>query len=132
MIAVTRGYECSDARDKIYALQGLVVPEFAQNIIPDYTKSAIDAPMSVYLDHIKTTKDLFFLSQCNSAARPTWVADLERTIGSVTLNAVSTPFTQAPAYLVESGILEVTGVLGDELLCNPLPLPYMVGYKSDL
>jgi hypothetical protein len=72
--------ECLDPRDKVYGLVGLMKPNIAQQIIPDYTLH----PMSVYANATK----LFILSSGSldpiregnpwgPARTPSWVADWE-------------------------------------------------------
>ncbi|QPC64311.1 hypothetical protein HYE67_006542 [Fusarium culmorum] len=40
LMAITKAYECSDVCDTIFAIQGLVKPDLAVSLKPDYTKSA--------------------------------------------------------------------------------------------
>jgi len=72
MMSISGAYECSDPRDRVYALLGLVAPHFALSITPDYTKSAKDVLTSICLQHIETVKNLDFLLHCNGATRP-WI-----------------------------------------------------------
>ncbi|OQO07426.1 hypothetical protein B0A48_07123 [Cryoendolithus antarcticus] len=69
---------CSDDRDKVYGLLGLMDPSIAQRIIPDYCKSAA----SVYTDtaeaYIAAHHSIEFLRDANlldASGSPTWVPD---------------------------------------------------------
>ncbi|RBR24527.1 uncharacterized protein FIESC28_02723 [Fusarium coffeatum] len=132
MIGVSREYECSNPRDRIYALQGLVAPYLALAITPDYTKSAKDVLISICLQHIETQKNLEFLHHCNAAARPSWVADLDRPLSSLVIDCHVAPFSTPSAYLIEPGVLETGGISCDELDCDPILLPQKVISQTDI
>jgi hypothetical protein len=107
---IGRLYHCTDPRDKVYALQGLVAPELAQSITPDYTQSFKDVLMSICLQDLERNKRLEFLNLCNAATRPSWIADLERPLmTSLTLDSHAAPFSPASAQVIEPGVLEVAG-----------------------
>ncbi|CEI41716.1 unnamed protein product [Fusarium venenatum] len=121
-MSFTKHYECSDVRDKVFAIQGFVEPDVAQSLKPDYTKSAKEIFTSICLDHIKRIKDIEFLNQYNAAGSPSWVADLERPTSWATSDDHVTAHSLPSAYLVEPSILEVAGIEGSELFNDPVPL----------
>ena len=132
MIGVSREYECSDPRDRVYALQGLVAPYLALAITPDYTKSAKDVLISICLQDIETQRNLEFLHHCNAAARPSWVADLDRPLSSLVIDCHVAPFSTPSAYLIEPGVLETGDISCDELDCDPILLPQKVISRTDI
>ncbi|KAF5651537.1 heterokaryon incompatibility het-6 [Fusarium sp. NRRL 52700] len=131
VMSLARIYQCSDPRDRVFAVQALVAPHLAQSIKPDYTKSAKEILTSVCLDHITRNRNIDFLTHCNTAASPSWVADLERPLGSFTVHSNPAPRTAAVAHLVEPNVLEVAGVLCDELHCDPIPLSQKRIFQAD-
>ncbi|KAM0227194.1 hypothetical protein ACHAPO_011731 [Fusarium lateritium] len=122
LMVITKAYECSDVRDKIFAMQGLVESDLAISLKPDYTKSAKDIFTSICLDHIEKSRDIEFLNLCNAAKSPSWVADLERPSSWATGDDHVTAYSITSACLVEPGILEVAGIKGAELFNDPVPL----------
>ncbi|RGP58139.1 hypothetical protein FSPOR_11922 [Fusarium sporotrichioides] len=123
MMDLSRQYECSDIRDRVFAVQGLVAPDLAQSLNPDYTKTANETFTGICLDHITRTRNIEFLTRCNAAASPSWVADLERLTSTLTIDGHAAPYSPASACLVEPGVLEVAGITGAELFTNAVPLP---------
>ncbi|KAI1070374.1 hypothetical protein LB507_010357 [Fusarium sp. FIESC RH6] len=121
-ISISRSYECTDPRDRVYALQGLVAPNFARSITPDYTKSSKEVFMSVCLQDLEQKMSLEFLELANATSGPSWVADLGRSLSSLTLDSHATPFSPASVQLIEPGLLEVAGISCDVLSCDPIPL----------
>ncbi|RBR11645.1 uncharacterized protein FIESC28_08872 [Fusarium coffeatum] len=122
-LTVTGYMECSDDRDRIYALRGLVEPDVAKSIEVDYTRSVKDIFTSVCLDEITRQRDLDFMTLCNAATSPSWVADLERTWGNLVLDSNAAGNSAPAVSLVEPHVLEVTGVTCDEILTEPQALP---------
>ncbi|KAH7242792.1 heterokaryon incompatibility protein-domain-containing protein [Fusarium tricinctum] len=122
-IRMATPYLCSDDRDRVYASRGLISPSVADSIEPDYSKSAKEIFTAVCLDHIARHKDLEFLNACNAATSPSWVADLERPLGQLCLDANAGGKSAASATLIKPGVLEVAGVSCDRICSNPLVLP---------
>jgi hypothetical protein len=121
-LPVTKYFECSDDRDRIYSLRGLVEPDVAESIKVDYTKSLKEIFTSVCLDEITRQRHLDFMTYCNAAVSPSWVADLERPWGDIVLDS-NAGGNSAPAVdLIEPHILEVAGIACDEICNEPIPL----------
>ncbi|KAK6725133.1 hypothetical protein SNK04_003938 [Fusarium graminearum] len=116
-------FECSDARDRVFACLGFVEPEVVQAIEVDYTKSAKQVFTSVCLDSLVRHQSLEFLGYCKAPTSPTWVPDLEKAFGTPFFDGNVAPRSIPEASLIEPGVLEVAGVLCDELVGIPRPLP---------
>ena len=81
----TRNAQCSDPRDRIYALRGLVSQsECIRNLAPDYTKSSMALYRDVILRYLSMAGDLNLLAHCESGRHlssgdtssiPTWIPD---------------------------------------------------------
>ncbi|KAF5685951.1 heterokaryon incompatibility het-6 [Fusarium circinatum] len=123
LLNITKQYQCSDIRDKVFALRGLLKPAMAERMIVDYTKSAKEVFTSICLDHIHHYMQLEFLSYCNMDKRPSWVADLDRPLHCLALSCDSAARSCTSAQLVESDVLEVPGVFCDQVSCDPYLLP---------
>ncbi|KAM0234335.1 hypothetical protein ACHAP5_010101 [Fusarium lateritium] len=123
IIRQTMHYQCSDSRDKAFALRGLMQPDVARSITPNYTKSPRETFASVCLDHLTRRKDLEFLSLCNGHTSPTWVADLEGSMSLFPVTALAAGFSAAEAYIDEPGVLNVAGISCDELCEDPILIP---------
>lgn len=82
-----RGTKCTDPRDRIYGLLGILDGgQYLDAIVPDYSKSVSEVYHSVVLEYISTAKSLDFLISCHNDSReevsvspadalPTWVPD---------------------------------------------------------
>ncbi|KAF5228421.1 hypothetical protein FAUST_11090 [Fusarium austroamericanum] len=116
-------FEYSDARDRVFACLGFVEPEVVQAIEVDYTKSAKEVFTSVCLDSLVRHKSLEFLGYCKAPTSPTWVPDLENAFGTPLFDGNVAPRSIPEASLIAPGLLEVAGVLCDELVGIPRPLP---------
>ncbi|KAM0288706.1 hypothetical protein ACHAO9_006764 [Fusarium lateritium] len=116
------GFQCTDDRDRVLAVYGLIELEISKSIKADYTKTTKELFTSVCLSHIKKEKNLAFLTLCNASASPTWVADLERPIGIMAIDNHAGGGSTLTAILDEPGVLEVAGVICDELCRDPVPL----------
>ncbi|KAM0200110.1 hypothetical protein ACHAQI_011784 [Fusarium lateritium] len=75
LIMATYHCECSDDKDRVYGLLGIIDPSVAVKIIPDYTKPTINAYSSLALASIEYYQNLDILALCESAREPTWVPD---------------------------------------------------------
>ena len=75
--------QCSDSRDKIYALLGLVQPEFRHKIQPRYSDSVGPVFRDAFLACLEHFRRVEFLGYCYTANRliegPTWIPDLTAT-----------------------------------------------------
>ncbi|KAH7173944.1 heterokaryon incompatibility protein-domain-containing protein [Fusarium flagelliforme] len=116
-------YRCSDDRDRIFSLCGLVEPDIAQSIPVDYTRSVKEIFTSVCLDHMSRMKNIEFLASCNSAISPSWVADLDRSLGDLCTDSDASARSAHAACLIEPNILQAAGITCDKLCNEPIPLP---------
>ncbi|KAH6954368.1 hypothetical protein DER45DRAFT_632766 [Fusarium avenaceum] len=107
---MTMHNQCSDSRDKIFALQGLMDPDVARSITPDYTKSHKELFTSICLEHLSRQKDLEFLNFCNASTSQTWVADLEGPLSYLPAIGQAAKFSEAQAYSDEPGVLNVSSI----------------------
>jgi hypothetical protein len=122
-IRMTMYHQCSDSRDKVFALQGLMEPDVARSITPDYTKSPKELFASVCLHHLSRHHDLEFLDFCNVNTSPTWVADLEAPLSYLPATGHAAWFSAARAYSDEPGVLKVAGIWCDEPCEDPVQVP---------
>lgn len=120
---MTMHHQCSDSRDKIFALQGLMDPDVARSITLDYTKSHKELFTSICLEHLSRHKDLEFLNFCNANTSPTWVADLEGPLSYLPAIGQAAKFSEAHVYSDEPGVLNVAGIWCDELCEDPIQVP---------
>ncbi|KAM0228691.1 hypothetical protein ACHAPO_010552 [Fusarium lateritium] len=120
---MTRDYQCSDDRDRIFALRGLVAPDVAESFKPDYTKSAKEILTSACVYYITREKDINFLSFCNVSSSPSWIPDMEKPLHSLTIESPISTNSPAATSFVDPGILEVAGVFCDEIYSDPIDLP---------
>lgn len=123
LLDMTKDYQCSDFRDKVFALRGLLNPAAAERMVVDYTKSTKEVFTLICLDQIYQERQLEFLNYCNMDTRPRWVADLDRPLACLSLNCDSAARSCTSALLVEHDVLEVPGVSCDKLSCDPFVLP---------
>ncbi|KAI6750525.1 hypothetical protein HG530_014806 [Fusarium avenaceum] len=123
---IMNGFECTDDRDRVFAVYGLLNHEVSKEIEADYTKTTKELFTSVCLSHIKQQNNLSFLTLCNASTSPTWVADLDRKIGVMSIDNHAGGGSLLTATLSEPGVLEVAGVACDGLCYDPIPLP-MIG-----
>ncbi|KAF5561724.1 heterokaryon incompatibility het-6 [Fusarium napiforme] len=120
---LTTDYQCSDFRDKVFALRGLLNPAAAERMVVDYTKSAKEVFTLICLDLLYRHKLLTFLNFCNMDTRPSWVADMNRPLAGLYIGCDSAARSRTSARLVEDDVLEVQGISCDKLSCDPCVLP---------
>lgn len=120
----TASYLCSDARDKVFSLRNLMVPDEALLVTVDYTKSAKETFTSLCISHLAQQEEIQFLHFCNSDTNPSWAADpAETDLYSFNVTCHASGQSAASAYLIEPGVLEVAGVTCDETCSGPIDLP---------
>ncbi|KAF5709411.1 heterokaryon incompatibility het-6 [Fusarium mundagurra] len=122
-LVFTNPYHCSDNRDRLYALRGLMESDIARCITVDYTKSLKQILSSAFIVHFSEQRNLRFLEYCYSDAYPSWVVNLERPLDPPILTNDACGKSACSATLIESGILEVAGVTCDEIGDDPYILP---------
>ncbi|KAF4443101.1 heterokaryon incompatibility het-6 [Fusarium acutatum] len=118
-LVMTNPFLCSDNRDRLYALRGLMEPDIARSITVDYTKSLKQILSSAFISHISRKRNLGFLEYGDSDTYPSWVVDLERPLDTPVLKNDASGRSACSATLIESGILEVAGVSCDEIGSDP-------------
>ncbi|KAF5599852.1 heterokaryon incompatibility protein het-6 [Fusarium pseudoanthophilum] len=126
-LAFTEKYDCSDDRDRLYALRGLLQPDIARCIRVDYTKSAKEIAASACVTHLEQRRNLDFLRLCNSTTSPTWAVDLQKPLSVFEVSSDAGARSAASARLIKPGVLEVAGLTCDEITRKPIDLP---GSKS--
>ena len=119
LIYKTRYAECTDERDKIYAILNLA--QGSVTLEPDYSRPTEEVFKSVVLGLATTLKDLTVLTHCekrvNQAARvaswvPDWTTPSE---GTMISNQVACLGTQAQARCDDENMLVISGCLVDTL-----------------
>ncbi|KAH7215656.1 hypothetical protein DER44DRAFT_856272 [Fusarium oxysporum] len=129
LLPATKFYDCSDIRDKLYALRGFLEPDTARSIPVDYTKSARQILASACVSHLKQRRNLQFLELCNSTISPSWVVDLQKPLGLLQLFSNASARSAASARLIKTGLLEVAGVPCDEICNSIMDLPPREDYE---
>ncbi|KAH7147982.1 heterokaryon incompatibility protein-domain-containing protein [Fusarium sp. MPI-SDFR-AT-0072] len=129
LLSATKLYDCSDSRDKLYALRGFLEPDSARSIPVDYTKSAKQIVASASVTHLKQRRNLQFLELCNSTISPSWAVDLQKPLGLLQLFSNTGARSAASARLIKSGVLEVAGVSCDEICDSIMDLPPRENYE---
>lgn len=123
-----RGTKCTDPRDRVYSLLGLLDERhYLDVIVPDYSKPVSEVYLSVVLEYIGTNRVLDFLISCHKDSReevsvsptdalPTWVpdwahpdSDTYRAYRCLTTEKILCPFQSSVEYLGR-GVLRVAGV----------------------
>ncbi|CZR45765.1 uncharacterized protein FPRO_15059 [Fusarium proliferatum ET1] len=125
LLSMTNRYDCSDFRDKLYALRGFLRVDTAESIPVDYTKSARQIVASASAAHLKQRRTLEFLEICNSTTSPSWAVDLQKPLYRLTLFSNAGARSAASAKLIKPGVLEVAGVSCDEICNSVIDLPPM-------
>ncbi|KAL8672570.1 MAG: hypothetical protein Q9168_002975 [Polycauliona sp. 1 TL-2023] len=120
-IQYTENCQCSDPRDRLYAIKNIVYPgEFPIAFHPDYTKATYKIFQDLVLCRLDEKEDLDILSSCNSSMekseRPSWVPDWSKP--SLFKNAFTARAcwgTKSSAQYVGNGLLKVTLVRAAEI-----------------
>ncbi|KAI1429990.1 heterokaryon incompatibility protein-domain-containing protein [Xylaria sp. FL1777] len=73
-----RACECSDDRDRIYALLGLLSVHHTFIIQPDYSKPIKKVYRDLMLEYARSQGSLDVLTLCEDAEKPSWVPDLHK------------------------------------------------------
>ncbi|KAI1396799.1 hypothetical protein F4819DRAFT_499990 [Hypoxylon fuscum] len=116
-----RGRQCTDPRDRVYGILGLVPEPLRTRINVDYTKPVSHAYIEMVMAEVEVSKQLGFLKECFLGSKmpgmPSWVPNLSPETAnnnesramyqrwhSATLNSA------AVARFVDPDVLEVEGV----------------------
>lgn len=74
LLSFTRSCQCTDSRDRVYSLLGLVEPDY--KIQPDYFRSVRDTCKEFMLSIYEEDSRLDILAFCDITASPSWVLNL--------------------------------------------------------
>lgn len=121
LLSLARRQRCTDPRDRVYGLLGLMSPAMAARITPSYTVPAVDVYRDTLLAHLGLFGRLELLRHCGigSASRglgPSWVPDWASDNGALFRGYNNTRFRQASgssaahARYIAQDVLEVTGL----------------------
>ncbi|RWA07142.1 hypothetical protein EKO27_g7968 [Xylaria grammica] len=118
LLGSTGGTKCSDPRDRIYALLGLIDRTLASRITPNYESSVTKVYQNVFWEFVQLNKTLMLLKFCDLGQRrgswngPSWVPDWQHGVIVAPQYAYAAGGTKAEATLIdtEQGILACTGV----------------------
>ncbi|KAH9904856.1 hypothetical protein F4778DRAFT_789571 [Xylariomycetidae sp. FL2044] len=113
MLVGCRDSKCSDDRDRVYALLGVVNDyQRSYGVTPDYTRSKSEVYEDLVRRHV-LHGDLDILKGCDIGTRqlegPTWVPDWANCIYSSHLY-LTAAFVDADAKIIDNGILQLAGV----------------------
>ncbi|KAK6606664.1 hypothetical protein H4I95_04313 [Botrytis cinerea] len=109
---------CSDPRDKIYGILGLVSPSIADGIVCNYSIPVAEVYKSAVLSHVTVTKRLHLLQHCQLIQRfedgPSWVPNWSFKDKSIMIGIVLGRYAAGSSSAVTRyqapNTLEVTGV----------------------
>ncbi|KFY27059.1 hypothetical protein V491_01057 [Pseudogymnoascus sp. VKM F-3775] len=112
----TRKSQCSDERDRIYAIRGMIQPSEAALIEPDYTRPVHDIFTELASKYITQLKSLDLLTSCRYDIRkpllPTWVPNWsgqsDRKFGQI-MNPDASGRSACEATLIKEGVLRLQG-----------------------
>lgn len=120
LLGWARGRLCTDARDKIYGLLGLVSPAITAGIQLDYSMPVSQVYMDAALSHLSVTHRLEMLGLCSLPHRlpegPSWVPNWELDDGGATdsfhrpITALASGHSAAQVRFRAPGTLEALGV----------------------
>ncbi|KAJ4250950.1 hypothetical protein NW762_011600 [Fusarium torreyae] len=117
LLQTTCQSQCSDNRDRVYALLGLLPQSLMGKIVPDYEKSVGYAYQSLIISYFEVYKRLDFLSFCESTNEPTWVPDLAALRPEISLhrNIWAAGQSESAVELYEKEKIRVQGIRCDEI-----------------
>ncbi|KAL8841284.1 MAG: hypothetical protein Q9176_003377 [Flavoplaca citrina] len=116
MLILTKLRQCSDERDKVYAVLSMLPETEKADIHPDYSVSASDVFANIVLQQFNSKATLEMLRYASVKDRvlddlPSWVPDWStNTVAITTYLSHADLDTRAHAYSTSQGVLTVTGV----------------------
>ncbi|KAF5230786.1 hypothetical protein FAUST_9606 [Fusarium austroamericanum] len=122
LISQVSSFQCTDSRDRVYAVRGLVAPTATKHVKTDYTMSTKEIFELVCLNHINQKQNLDFLRMCNGASCSSWVPDLEMPLNKLFIQSNAAGRSACSAHLLEPGVLEAAGIICDELDFDPISI----------
>lgn len=131
-ISYTRNCECTDDRDRVYALLDMINPEISKTIRPDYSLGVKSVYRDMVLKAIQYSERLTILDFCDSATRPSWVPDLHKrqTFLERFDFTYASGDSEATPRVLDGDRLEVDGVECDVVLEQVATIPNNVSDKS--
>lgn len=110
----TAGSQCSDPRDRVYALLSLIPERVSLDIEPDYTSTVSEVYEKLFMHHVSQTQSLNILSYCapcdSQDIRATWIPDWSRSSVTNSLQMVEAASRSSFEIInLEEGILQATG-----------------------
>jgi len=108
--------ECSEPRDRVYGLLGLMPASFSSLIAPDYSLSVTQVYKNAFLIYLQQKNDLHLLGQCRLAQRradsPSWVPNWSLPLKSEHLGFrfLASGQSRSAYKYIESEVLEISGV----------------------
>ncbi|KAI4183083.1 MAG: hypothetical protein L6R41_005596 [Letrouitia leprolyta] len=119
-------YQCSDERDRVFAVLSLVAEKQRLGIQPDYTRTVREVFQDIVLRHIAYHRDLDILRYCSSAGEirhlPTWVPNWSVNTQQSRWSTSADANARAHIRFVSNEVLAVTG----------LYITTVCGVKTDL
>ncbi|KAI0172141.1 heterokaryon incompatibility protein-domain-containing protein [Hypoxylon sp. FL1284] len=118
LLGSTGRTKCSDPKDRIYALLGLIDRNLASRITPNYKNSVVKVYQHAFWEFVQLNRNLMLLKFCDAGQRkdswdgPSWVPDWEHGVIVAPQYVYAAGGTKAEATLVdaEQGILSCTGI----------------------
>ena len=114
-IAHTRSSNCTDLRDRIYALLSLMYPSEAELIKPDYNKTPSQVYRETFIDITEHTTKLDLLRLCDLRNKlpdcPTWIPNFNevRKTAQLPITFASGAWSACETQFMQEGILRVVG-----------------------
>ena len=96
---------CKDPRDKIYGVLGILPPDFASAIVPQYSLSPLQVFQDLWLTHMSYAKRLEFFRYCRLSVDrtaknfPSWIFDTSEVLTRLPVSQFSAGYSCAlPAF----------------------------------
>ncbi|OAL43523.1 hypothetical protein IQ07DRAFT_580167 [Pyrenochaeta sp. DS3sAY3a] len=117
LLEYARNSECSEPRDKVFALLGLFPYAFSRNIKPQYTLPVQEVYKQAFFAYVEGTSSLDPFLYAGNRSSPSWLPDWSARTGVHGLPSASVASGHSAAQVTPVGknTLEVTGVLHDTI-----------------
>ncbi|CAF9942173.1 hypothetical protein IMSHALPRED_003398 [Imshaugia aleurites] len=118
----TTGCQCTDDKDKVYALLSLVHPDDRRSLEPDYSKSTStsDVYKQLFIHDMEEKHELLLLSHCELGEErikglPSWVPDLSQPKKCDTESCSTGSVYRTHAVVQDNSVLIVDGLCVGEI-----------------
>lgn len=118
LFALSSSRECSEPRDRVFAVMGLLPPQLSQSLQPLYSASVRDVYMHAFLATVRTTCRLGLLDcaipESSLVSEATWIPDFTQSTFrrySVDKNGLASSFSAARVIFQEPLEVHVHGIL---------------------